>query len=193
MKQGHIFIIAGPSGVGKNSIIKYLSKNDTRFKKIPSYTTRPSRPDDGDSRIYLSEPEFQKLIDNDELIEWARTHGYLYGKSKKNVTNLLKEGYLLLLEIDVKGLKPYRELFPNLTAIFLQYPSLEDLKERLLLARENISNKEINTRFETAKQEMTYANLYDYTITTHTGDNSSIPGKKVEKIINTILNNKPIN
>ncbi len=195
MKQGHLFIISGPSGVGKNSIINYLMDSNPEFKQVPSFTTRPAREEDNISgmRKSITKGQFETMIKNDLLVEWKETHGFLYGKKKQDIQTLLDDGHIIILEIDVKGIEEYKKQFKNTHLIFLQYPSLEELKVRLKKCRNNIADDELGTRLETAKNEMKYADQYNYIITTYTVDAPSIPGKKIEKIIKEILDTQPEN
>lgn len=189
MKKGYLFIIAGPSGVGKNSIIKEVLKNMPNFYQVPSYTTRQPRHDDceNQNRISIPRSEFENLIKKKQLADWAEIHGELYGKKKSDLIKFLREGKNLILDIDVQGLKPYKEQFNNFYTIFLKYQSSEDMYERLKNAHPNMTEKEIQRRIETAKEEMTYMNQYDQVITTYNGVKPEAAAKEIFEIIKQAL------
>lgn len=194
MKQGHIFIIAGPSGVGKNSVISELVKIYPNLAQIPSYTTRPQRHDDShhQNRITISRPEFETLIRDNQLADWAEVHGQLYGKKKSDIDRIL-ENQNIIIEIDIQGLAPYKKQFPQVTSFFLKYRSMSDMLIRLKRTHPEMSEQEIQRRIKTAQTEMKYRQLFDHQITTYNDKPAELPAKKISNIINSLLANQPLN
>ena len=192
MKSNYVFIIAGPSGVGKDTIINAILEKYPNFISIPTYTTRPPREDDKENkdRVSVDKSDFDKLIENIELIDWKETHGYLYGKKKAAAQKAFQQNKNLILEIDVKGLPNYQNQFPKLCTIFIQYESLDKLKERLRTNRPDIVKEEIERRYQTALKEMDCVSNYDYIVTNYE-NKPEIAIEKVEKIILQTLANKP--
>ncbi|MDO8513201.1 MAG: hypothetical protein Q7S37_01755 [bacterium] len=189
MKQGHIFIIAGPSGVGKNSVIKELVTKHSGLVEVLSYTTRPQRHDDYEhkNRITISRAKFNQLINKRELADWAEIHGQLYGKKKLDLKKALHNGKNVIIEIDVQGLIPYKKQFPNIISFFLKYHSMTDMLVRLKHTHPDMSQEEINRRIQTARTEMKSAHLFNYQIITINGQSPHIVALEIEKIIKEIL------
>jgi guanylate kinase len=192
MNKGHIFLIGGPSGVGKSSTIKHLLDHHSSYAQIPSYTTRQPRQDDKDTncRIFVSQEEFKKLADNNELVDWIEFSNHFYGKKKCDIISALEVGKIILIDTENRGIAPYKKTFPNITLIFMKYRDLNDLRNRLKTSRPDISEEEIQRRFAIAQKEMEAINLYDYVITTINGDPPAVPAKKIEKIINNTIANQ---
>ncbi len=192
MKSNHIFIIAGPSGVGKDTIINAILDKNPDFASIPTYTTRPPREDDEQNRnrISIDKAVFDNLIKNHQLIDYKETHGNLYGKKITDAQKALGENKNLILEIDTKGLLDYQKQFPNLCAIFIQYENLDKLKKRLLKNRPGVSKEDINRRYHTALEEMKNVSRYDYVVTNYEGHPEKAVAK-VEQIILKTLAKKP--
>lgn len=193
MKQEHIFILSGPAGVGKSSTIDFLLNDHPDYIYIPTYTTRSPRKDElnNKTRVFISEEEFKKIASNDELVEWEKVHDYYYvGKKKADIRNALENNLIPIIDIDVKGIKKYKETFNNIHLIFMQYRDLSDLKERILKSRLDCSEEELKIRYQTALKEMEYKNQYDYVITTINGQSPSIPAKEIGQIIKNTLDNQ---
>lgn len=193
MKQGHLFIIFGPSGVGKSTVIKSLLSTNQNFVQIPSCTTRPIRSDDleTNARIHLTKDEFQKLISDNALVDWVEYSGHFYGKKKQDITSALEEGKIIILDVEYHGVPIYKQTFPESTIIFMQYASLEDLKTRLRKARPDCPEEEISRRYQIAQEEMANIPSYDYTITTYNDQSPKVPAQKLLETINSVLANQP--
>lgn len=189
--QGHLFIIAGPSGVGKNTIIRIISKKyPDLFKQVPSFTTRPARDDDQihSNRITIGDQEFDELIRKNLLADWAVIHGYRYGKKKSDIEARLNCGQNMILEIDVKGIEPYKKQFKNVHTFFIKYRSLDLLRNRLKSTHQNLSEQDINTRYVTAQEEMKYVDNFEYVVESDENDPSGHnTAQEIEKIIKNIL------
>lgn len=163
----NLFIISGPAGVGKNTIINTLLSDNPDFTTVPSYTTRPSREEDMESkaRLCVSNDIFQQMIDRGELIEYKHVHNWFYGRRKSDIINALKNHLVVILEIDVKGLPTYKKLFPDATSIFLNYENVELLRHRIRANRPDSTEADIETRYQTALNEIKNEKDYDHSVT----------------------------
>jgi len=176
-KKGLIFVISAPSGTGKTTLCDRLLKILPDLKMSISHTTRQPRPyeKNGIDYFFIDKKNFEKMIANDEFIEWAEVYGNFYGTSKKVIFDLIKEGYDILLDIDTQGAKNIRKLYPDSVLIFILPPSLQELEKRLLLRNED--RDIIDKRLSKASQEISQYKFYDYIVI-----NDSI-----EKALNDLL------
>lgn len=163
-----LIILSGPSGVGKGTIRQEIinDKSLNLFYSV-SMTTRNKRPGEteGVDYYYVTKEEFQKNIDNGNLLEWAEFVGNRYGTPKDKIDDQLKQGKNVLLEIETKGAKQVLEKCagPNLVSIFIVPPSLEELESRIR-GRGTESDEVIKERVNKARQEMKLESLYDYCV-----------------------------
>ncbi len=154
---GKLFIIAGPSGVGKGTVINHLKELHPEWEYPISATTRESRPAEKDGQTYhfVSDEEFKRMIEEDELLEYAIVHQEeYYGTIKAPIINALKQGKIIIREVDMQGLESIREAIPekNLVSIFLTVPDKQDLIDRIL-KRGKLPEEEIKRRMESAEKE----------------------------------------
>ncbi len=164
--RGRLIVIAGPSGVGKGSVVKRLLAEDPGGLALSvSATTRGPRPAELDGRdyLFLDEGTFRGLVGRGEMLEWADVFGNLYGTPAATVDQHLRSGHDVVLEIDVQGAAQVRERAPEALLIFLAPPSLEDL-ERRLRARGTESEDRIGERLERAAWEMSQATWFDHVV-----------------------------
>ena len=128
-----MIVISGPSGVGKDTVLRRLFELAPQLKYSVSYTTRPPRPGevDGQSYSFISEPEFLRLIEQKEFLEWARVYDHYYGTSRRRVEDALNRGDDIVLKIDVHGATFVRKRKPDGLFIFITPPSTEELLNRL--------------------------------------------------------------
>ena len=164
-REGIVFVISGPSGTGKGTIMKeYFKKypDDNSFLSI-SATTRSPRPGetDGVSYYFKTKEEFENLILNDGLVEWAQFCGNYYGTPKKPVNDMINEGKNVLLEIEVQGGSKVKQSFEKSVGIFVLPPSFKELKKRLI-ERNTETEEVINTRLLRALEEVKELKWYDY-------------------------------
>jgi guanylate kinase len=164
-RRGLVFVISGPSAVGKDAVIEKLVAADPLLERSVSYTTRRPRPgeNDGVDYSFVSREEFHKLIDRGELLEHATYDGNLYGTSARRVEELRAAGHDVILKIDVKGAEQVRKLLPDATYIFLAPPSMEELIRRTAL-RQTESAEERSARQMIAETEMKFAPHYDHRV-----------------------------
>ena len=159
-------MIAGPSGVGKGSIVRRLLESDSEGLALSvSATTRAPRPDEveGVSYRFVSDDEFDRLIEDDELLEWASIVGHRSGTPRAFVDRELAAGRDVLLEIDVKGAQQVKRARPEAVLIFVEPPSFEDLEARLR-GRGTEDEERIRRRLETASWELSQQAGFDHIV-----------------------------
>jgi guanylate kinase len=181
MSKGLLFVLSGPSGVGKNTVLDELFKKFNGVSYSVSATTRERRAGEveGENYFFISEAEFKKIEENDGFIESALVHGHYYGTPKKFVDQKLEEGEDIILEIDTQGAKQVREKYPEAVYIFLLPPSLEELENRLD-KRGSESDKSKNVRLSNARQELKEVHNYDYEVI---NDSLADAVREIKKII----------
>jgi guanylate kinase len=132
-RVGLLIVISGPSGVGKDTVLRRLFQLAPELKYSVSFTTRPPRPGevDGQSYTFVSEPDFLRLIEQKEFLEWARVYDHYYGTSRRRVEDALMRGEDIILKIDVQGASFVRRRRPDALFIFITPPSTEELLNRL--------------------------------------------------------------
>jgi len=160
-----IIVLSAPSGAGKTTLCKALLKKFPEILYSVSCTSRPPRKGEKNGRDYffVSKEEFEKMIKNNEFIEWAKVHGYYYGTPLKNIETAKKLKRDIVLDIDVQGGRKIKKKFKDAVMIFISPPSIKVLKERLI-KRGKDSLKEIEKRIRIAKLEMKEKIFYDYEI-----------------------------
>ncbi|WGS65531.1 guanylate kinase [Marinitoga aeolica] len=166
MTKGILYVVSGPSGVGKSSIIKNAMSKLEGFSFSISYTTRPPRPGEKDGKDYffIDEKTFDKMVENDEFLEYAEVHGHKYGTSKKYIKDKINEGMNIVLDIDVQGALNVVKKMPKETVlIFIAPPSYSELKKRLM-NRGTEKEKDLKIRLADAKWELSKINEFDYLI-----------------------------
>lgn len=174
---GLLYIISGPSGTGKTTLIKNILNNQNyhpaiSFKNIQknlqlsiSYTTRKPRDGEisGKDYHFISKKKFQKMIDNNMFFEYAQVFNYYYGTEKNSIQKMLQSGIHIILNIDWQGAKQIRCQVPHAYTIFILPPSKYEL-ERRLRTRKKDTEKTIITRMQQAISEITHIKEYDYII-----------------------------
>ena len=160
-----LFIVSGPSGAGKTTLVEHVLRTLPNTMFSVSYTTRPPRPGEEDAREYYfrSREEFRAMIERGELLEHANIFGQLYGTPRGNVEKAAAEGKDLVLDIDAQGATQVKAKLPEAVAIFLLPPSRQEL-ERRLRARGLDSPEVIRQRLEMARREIENFHNYDYVI-----------------------------
>jgi guanylate kinase len=163
--EGKIFVISGPSGVGKSTLIKELMTKVSGLAFSVSHTTRAPRKDERDGTDYhfVTREEFEALIDGEGFAEWAKVHGRLYGTSFKALEDELSLGHDVILDIDVQGAGQIAKRLPKSTVrIFIAPPSVKELERRLVGRGEE--RDLIDRRVANARGEMDRSDEYDYVI-----------------------------
>jgi guanylate kinase len=166
VERGLLIVLSGPSGVGKGTVRQALfSQNDTNFEYSISVTTRKPRQGEqnGVDYFFKTREEFEEMIANGKLLEWAEYVGNYYGTPVDYVERTLQEGKDVFLEIEVQGALQVRHAFPEGLFIFLAPPSLSELKNRIV-TRGTETNALIENRMKTAKIEIEMMDAYDYVV-----------------------------
>ena len=164
--KGLLIVLSGPSGVGKGTVRKKIfSQLDTSFEYSISMTTRKPREGeiDGVDYFFKSREEFEELIAQEKLLEYAEFVGNYYGTPVDYVRETIEKGKDVFLEIEVQGARQVRKKFPEGLFIFLMPPSLSELKNRIE-TRGTETAEIINNRLNVAKEEIEMMNLYDYVV-----------------------------
>jgi len=163
--EPNLYVVSAPSGGGKTSLIDALLKRDERITLSISHTTRPPRPGEINGLHYhfVDEPAFQHLIAAGAFLEYASVYGYHYGTGRAAVTEQLKEGYDVMLDIDWQGARQVRNSFPGCCSVFILPPSLEELHNRLA-GRGQDSEEVINRRMQQARSDIAHWREFDFQI-----------------------------
>ena len=164
-KKGILIVVSGFSGAGKGTLMKRLMAEYDNYALSVSATTRSPREGEQDGREYFfkTNEEFEKMIADDELIEYARYVNHYYGTPKAYVEQQLEEGKDVILEIEIQGALLVKEKFPETLLMFVTPPSAEELKNRLI-NRGTETIDVINSRLARAKEESEGMEKYDYLV-----------------------------
>ena len=181
-ETGTLVVISGPSGAGKGTVCRELINRNDNVRLSVSMTTRSPRDGevDGVNYYFVSKDEFEKRIDDNNFLEYAIVHnGNYYGTPKDKVLELLRDGYDVILEIDIQGALKINDLIPEAVFIFIMPPSMEILKERLI-KRNTESKDQIVERFTKAYLEINEISKYNYVVI---NDEVCNAVKKIEAIL----------
>ena len=181
MDGGFLLVLSGPSGSGKGTVSESLMKNNDDIIFSTSVTTRTPRPGEvnGENYFFASREKFEKMVENDELLEHAFVHTNYYGTPKKFVFDEIEKGEIVLLEIDVQGALQIKEKYKEAVFIFLIPPTMDELRSRLV-KRDTETEDEIETRYRNAFKELDFVGEYDYFVINDVIDNAV---KDIETII----------
>lgn len=163
MGKGRLFVVSGPSGVGKGTVIARMMQKDPSLWKSVSATTRKPRGGevDGVDYFFVERPGFERTADGGGFLEWAEYSGNLYGTPAASVQAHLDAGENVILEIEVQGAMQVRKSAPEAVLVFVKPPSMDEL-ERRLRGRGSESEEAIATRLEAARMELSREMEYDY-------------------------------
>ena len=180
-EKGILFILSGPSGVGKGTVRERLFAKDPNLQYSISATTRSMRPGEVDGKDYFfkTKEQFEQMIAERDLLEYAQYVGNYYGTPKAFVEKQLANGQDVFLEIEVQGAQQVKEKVPDGVFIFLTPPDLAELKSRIV-GRVTDADEVIEERMKVAKEEIEMMALYDYAVV-----NDQVP-LAVERIKNII-------
>lgn len=185
---GVLIVVSGLSGAGKGTIVnRLIEKYPESYVLSVSATTRDPRPGETDGKEYFfkNDHEFEKMITNGELLEHARYVNHYYGTPKAWVLKQLNAGRNVILEIDIQGGFQIRKLVPGSILVFINAPSMEELRNRLI-NRGTETEEVINERMQRAEEELVLSKQYDYVIINETVE------KSVDMLHNIISVNKEI-
>ena len=185
MNKEKLYIISGPSGSGKDTIIEMLLQDESlNLFKAKSYSTRAKRngTDDQDKYLFVDEPTFKAHEDSGEIIESNFYNGNWYGSSKSEIEKVIKGNKNAIKDVDVNGALYYKKQYPEAVLVFVK-TNLDDLKKRLE-NRGDTTPEQIDDRLQTAKKELALEKEYDYSIINPEGH----PEKAAEEIKRIIQN-----
>ena len=164
-EKGLLLVLSGPAGVGKGTVCGALRQENTSVQYSVSATTRSPREgeQDGVNYFFKTREQFEKMIEQDQLLEWAEYVGNYYGTPIEYVRETLDSGQDIILEIEVQGALKVRERFPEGVFIFLMPPSLAELRSRIV-GRGTETEDIINKRMTVAREEIDMMKKYDYVV-----------------------------
>lgn len=173
-KRGTLLVLSGPSGVGKSTVLRKMMDGRENMAFSVSATTRAPRPGevDGKDYFFITREEFDKMVEQGELLEHAEFVGNCYGTPRSQILQRLEQGITVVLDIEVQGAGQVKALIPEALTVFLAPPSLEALEQRLR-GRGTESEEKIRSRLETARKELLLAPTYDYTVVNDDADRAA--------------------
>jgi guanylate kinase len=180
--QGRLIVLTGPSGVGKDTVLRELFAIDPGLAYCVSYTTRPPRPGEveGVSYFFVDEPTFRAMIDRDEFFEWSTVYGELKGRTYETVNRAIASGKDTVIKIDVQGADKVRRRIGDAGIyIYLLPPTLEAL-ERRLIDRATEKPASLLARQELAFAELAVKDTYDHQVV---NDDAKRAAQEIEAII----------
>jgi guanylate kinase len=179
--KGCIFVVSAPSGSGKSTLCEKLSMRLPNLIRSISHTTRPPRgkEENGKDYFFVSEDEFDSMIEKGAFAEWAEIYSFRYGTSKEFLLEQIKKGVDVVLSIDVQGAMKLESTPFQPVKIFLLPPSIDELMRRLI-GRGTETENSIDLRVERAKEEMRHWNEYDYVVV---NDHLEEAAKEIESIV----------
>ncbi len=167
---GLLFVVSGPSGAGKDTLVEALRERRASLRYSVSATTRSPRPDEreGEQYFFVAPSEFEQLRGSGRLLEWREYNGNLYGTPRDYVEQCLAQGYDVVMKPEVNGARAVKAAYRDAILIFLVPDRFSNLRERLL-ARRTETNEEIVRRLEIAQGEMKFIREFDYLVVNEQG------------------------
>ena len=183
--SGKLFVISGPSGVGKSTVVKEVMRRSEHLKFSISATTRPQRPGeiDGKNYFFMTRCEFEQMIAEEKLLEYTEYVGNYYGTPESQVDSALAQNSDILLDVEVNGALNVKRRRPDAVLIFMLAPSFSEIEKRLN-GRGDTAPELIKKRLDQARWEYTMADQYDYLVV---NDNVN---KAVEEILSIMTAEK---
>jgi guanylate kinase len=177
---GNLIVVAAPSGAGKSSLVKALMEVDAHVQPSVSHTTRAPRGQEKHGREYffVSDAEFDAMVDAKAFVEWATVHNHRYGTSKRAIEERMNHGADVVLEIDYQGALQIKQVFGNAVTIFILPPSWDELRSRLERRGED-SPMVIEVRLQNAAVEMAQASQFDFVIINEVFDRAVFDMKSI--------------
>ncbi len=190
MTNSHLFVLSGPSGVGKSTIAQAVIGSDPSLRQAVTHTSREPREAEvnGCHYHFVNETKFLEMRDQGEFLESVQIFGNYYGTSRKAVQHLLEQYFDTVLIIDWQGARDVRQSFDNSTSIFLLPPSLSSLRERLT-DRADTDHQSLALRIKNAKLEMSHYTEYDFVIVNDSFDTTV---EQIHQIIDGVRANQAV-
>ncbi len=187
-KIGKLVLFSGPSGVGKDTVLDIVLNKNKNLQKSISLTTRAIRENETDGKDYyfISNDEFNKMIDNGQVLEFAQYGSNFYGTPKAPIDKWLDEGKTVILKIEVQGASKIKELYPDSVGIFVLPPSMDELENRLR-SRGTEDDDDIRKRLDIAREEVKHSTDYDFVVI---NDDLESASDNVIAIVNALNLNK---
>ena len=163
--QKRIFVISGPSGVGKDTILEKMSKDGLPYHFVITATTRKPRrfEKEGVNHFFLNQVQFKGMIEKKELVEWAFVYGNYYGVPRVQIEKPASNGKNVLIRVDIQGAERLKKIYKGATLIMIKPSEINDLRERLI-ERGSDTEIEISKRLKSAIKEMESSSIFDYEI-----------------------------
>ena len=176
--QHVLFVLSGPSGVGKDVVLMRIKKAARSMRFVVTTTTRSKREIESNGVHYdfVSRDKFEGMIRKKKLLEWAEVYGNYYGVPRDRVERAFKEGHDVMVKVDVQGAMTIKKVMPQAVLIFLAAPSMEELEDRLR-KRNTESSADLDRRIATAQEEMSQAETFDYVVV----------NRKIEEAVDEIM------
>ncbi|MEA1883057.1 MAG: guanylate kinase [Thermotogota bacterium] len=173
MNKGLLFVVTGPSGAGKTTLMRRLMEEHSELHFSVSFTTRPPRKNEIDGKDYwfVDEKTFFQMVQSNDLLEYAEVHGYYYGTSKEYVESQLNKSNILM-DIDVQGALNVKRALPDSAVCFVAPPDYEEMKKRLV-NRATESERDLKKRLDDAVDELKKIEHFDYLIVNTEKDRAS--------------------
>ena len=189
--MGHLFVISGPSAVGKTSVVRYLLDKNPQLSRVITCTTRSIRENEQDDvdYIFLSKEDFRKRIENNEFAEFSEVYENYYGVLLASIQESMSKNKISVLVINWEGFqKVKRVIAENITGIFINPPSIEELEKRLR-SRNTENEGDIQKRLLTARLDIAHSNEYDFSV-----ENREIPqaANDIFDIISKVISDKSV-
>lgn len=169
--MSNLYVITGPSGVGKTTIAYRLLKDLPHLKKIITYTTRQPRPseENGVDYNFVDDQTFQKMINDNEMFEWAEVYDQKYGSRRQDVEQLISRDHDVLMVVDIQGAKTIKEIIPKTQLICLLADSPDILIKRLKHRDQN-TDDDLETRLAKLQNELAYSETCQHVIVNKEGE-----------------------
>lgn len=185
----HMIIVAAPSGAGKSSFVERICREDSRLFDTVTYTTRSMRAGESEGRPYhfVSKDQFQKHIDENFFVEWARVHTNFYGTPLHQLEDAWRDGKCVIMDVDVQGADTFLSKYPGVSkSIFILPPSIEELRRRVISRDKNLPT-DLDIRMINAEKEMARSGEFDFCIVNDEFESSYAAFKK---IVDSLLGNR---
>ena len=164
-RRSLLIVLSGPSGTGKDAVLSRIKESDFPLEYVVTVTTRPKRAKEKNNVDYsfVSNEQFQEMLKNNQLLEWANVYGNWYGVPKQPIKQALQKGQDIIVKVDIQGAATIKKILPQSVFIFLMPPSVEELGQRLNQRRTE-TPFDLALRLKTAEEELKQLPLFDYVV-----------------------------